>query len=86
MAQLYKMTLYLCDLEDSLTIKEIEELIKYRALNGIATNVVCKFTDEKIGKNIEWDEDIELNRCNCPVSVWESYFKNDEGDNKNDKN
>lgn len=86
MAQLYKMTLYLCDLEDNLTIKEIEELIKYRALNGISTNVICKFTDEKIGKNIEWDEDIELNKCNCPVPVWESYFKNNEGDNKNDKN
>ena len=36
MAQLYKMTLYVCDLEDSLSLDEIKTLIEQDALNGIS--------------------------------------------------
>lgn len=73
-AQLLKTTLYICDLEDSLSWSEIENLIKYRALNGVATNCVCHFADSQIGKKVEWDDDIDLNQCNCPTSTWEKYF------------
>ena len=34
MAQLYKMTLYVCDLEENLSLDEIKRLIKYEALMG----------------------------------------------------
>lgn len=74
MAQLYKMTLYVCDLEDSLSLDEIETLIKRDALNGISVNCVCHFADSKIGQNVEWNDDIDLNRCDCPTSAWEKYF------------
>ena len=74
MAQLYKMTLYVCDLEDSLSLDEIESLINERALNGIAVNCVCHFADRQIGKQVEWDDDIDLNKCNCPTSAWDKYF------------
>ena len=74
MAQLYKMTLYVCDLEDSLSLDEIETLIKRDALNGISVNCICHFADSKIGQNIEWNDDIDLNRCDCPTSAWEKYF------------
>ena len=74
MAQLYKMTLYVCDLEDSLSLDEIETLIKRDALNGISVNCVCHFADDQIGQNIEWNDDIDLNRCDCPTSAWEKYF------------
>ena len=43
MAQLYKMTLYVCDLEDNLSMDEIETLIKQDALDGISVNCVCHF-------------------------------------------
>lgn len=35
MAKLYKMTLYVCDLEENLDLDHIKELINYRALYGI---------------------------------------------------
>ena len=74
MAQLYKMTLYVCDLEDSLSLDEIETLIEQDALNGISVNCVCHFADSKIGQNVEWNDDIDLNRCDCPTSAWDKYF------------
>ena len=74
MAQLYKMTLYVCDLEDSLSMDEIETLIKRDALNGISVNCICHFADSKIGQNVEWNDDIDLNGCDCPTSAWEKYF------------
>ena len=40
MAQLYKMTLYVCDLEDSLSLDEIETLIKQDALYGWLTTLI----------------------------------------------
>lgn len=36
MAQLYKMTLYVCDLEDNLSLGEIKTLIKQDALDGVS--------------------------------------------------
>lgn len=74
MAQLYKMTLYVCDLEDSLSLDEIETLIKRDALNGISVNCICHFADSKIGQNVEWNDDIDLNHCDCPTSAWKKYF------------
>ena len=74
MAQLYKMTLYVCDLEDSLSLDKIETLIKRDALNGISVHCICHFADSKIGQNVEWNDDIDLNRCDCPTSAWEKYF------------
>lgn len=75
MAQLYKMTLYACDLDSDLSLDEIKTLIEERALNGICVNCICHFADEKVGEEIEWYDDIDLNYCDCPTSTWEKYFK-----------
>ena len=40
MAQLYKMTLYVCDLEDDLSLSEIKTLIKQNALDSVAVNCI----------------------------------------------
>ena len=74
MAQLYKMTLYVCDLEDSLSLDEIQTLIKQDALDGVSVNCICHFANEQIGKQVEWDDDIDLNKCGCPTFVWDRYF------------
>ena len=50
MAQLYKMTLYVCDLDDSLSLDEIETLIERHALNGISVNCVCHLQTVKSGR------------------------------------
>lgn len=75
MAQLYKMTLYMCDLNENLSIDEIETLIKQDALDGVSINCICRFANEQIGKQVEWNDDIDLNYTNCPTSAWDKYFE-----------
>lgn len=74
MAQLWKMTLYICGLEENLSLDGIKALIDQNALNGCAINCVCHFTDEQKGPRIEWDDDIDINRLNCPTEAWDKYF------------
>lgn len=74
MAQFYKMTIHICDLEDNLSIKEIEKLIEDKALNGISTSTICHFSEEEKGAKIEWDDDIDINYKDCPTSAREKYF------------
>lgn len=75
MAQLYKMTLYVCDLNDDLSLDEIKTLIDERALDGCAVNCICHFADEKLGKQIEFCDDTDINYVNCPTSTWDKYFE-----------
>lgn len=77
MAQLYKLTLYVCDLEENLSLEEIKSFIENDALNGCAINCDCHFADEQVGPIIEWHDDIDLNFVNCPTSAWEKYFEKD---------
>lgn len=75
MAQLYKMTLYVCDLEEDLFLDEIKTLIEQYALDGAAINCICHFADEQVGPRIEWNDNIDLNRRDCPTSAWDKYFE-----------
>lgn len=75
MAQLYKMTLYVCDLEGDLSLDDIKELIDDRALNGISISCICHFANEKVGRQIEFNDDSDINRLDCPTSAWEKYFE-----------
>lgn len=75
MAQLYKMTLYVCDLEDDLSLDEIKTLIKQDALDSVSVNCICHFADEQTGPQVEQDDYIDLNYLDCPTSTWEKYFK-----------
>ena len=74
MAQLYKMTLYVCDLENNLSLNEIKTMIEQDALDGVSVNCICRFADEQIGPQVKWDDDIDLNYLDCPTSTWEKYF------------
>lgn len=69
------MTLYVCDLEDNLSLNEIKTLIKQDALDGVSVSCICHFADEQIGPQVEWDDDIDLNRVDCPTSTWNRYFE-----------
>lgn len=75
MAQLYKMTLYVCDLQENLSLDEIKTLIEQDALDGVSVNCICQFANEQIGAQVEWDDDIDLNRIDCQTSIWDKYFK-----------
>ena len=77
MAQLYKMTLYVCDLEENLSLNEIKELIRDDALDGISVSCITHFANEKVGPRIEWDDDIDLNYTKSTTEQWERYFEED---------
>lgn len=77
MAQLYKMTLYVCDLEENLSLDEIKRLIDDDALDGVSVSCVTHFADERVGPHIEWDDDIDLNYINSTTKQWERYFGED---------
>lgn len=74
MAQLYKMTLYVCDLNENLDLDKIKTLINQDALDCTATNCICHFADEQVGEQVEWDDDIDLNYINCNTATWKKYF------------
>ena len=77
MAQLYKMTLYVCDLEENLSLNEIKELISDDALDGVSVSCIAHFANEKVGPRIEWDDDIDLNYADSKAEQWERYFEED---------
>ncbi len=74
MAQLYKMTLYVCDLEGNMDLEEIERSIEEYALDGTSVNCLCHFSNEKVGPEVEWNENIDLNCGDCSTEHWEEYF------------
>ena len=74
MAKLYKMTLYVCDLEENLSIEDIKYLINERALDGVSVSCLTHYTDEKVGKQIEWYDDIDINHSKSTDEQWENYF------------
>ena len=76
MAQLYKMTLYVCDLEENLSLSEIKRLIEDDALDGISTSCVTHFANEKVGAHVDWDDDIDINYTSSTTDQWEKYFDN----------
>ena len=74
MAKLYKMTMYVCDLEENLSLEAIKTLIEDEALNGCAINCICHFDGEQTGQMVDFNDEIDINRTDCPTSAWESYF------------
>lgn len=76
MAQLYKMTLYVCDLEENLSLEDIKVLIDQDALEGVSVNCITHYANEQVGQNVEWDDDIDLNSINSTTEQWENYFSN----------
>ena len=75
MAQLYKMTVYVCDLEEDLSLDEIKRLISDDALDGISVSCITHFANEKVGPRIVLDDDIDLNYTDSTAEQWERYFE-----------
>lgn len=74
MAQLYKMTLYVCDLEEDLCLEEIKERINDIALDGIAVNCITHYANEQVGKRIDFSNNIDINYTDSKTEQWEKYF------------
>lgn len=69
------MTMYVCDLEEDLSLNSIKNIISEELNDEIFVNCVTHFSDEKEGPNIEWEDDIDLNYIDATTEQWENYFK-----------
>ena len=75
MAQLYKMTLYVCDFEENLSLNEIKTLIDQQAFDGVSLSCRTHFANERVGPCIEDDGDLDIDRRDATTEQWERYFK-----------
>lgn len=82
MAQLYKMTIYVCDLMDDLSLQEIKTLINDHALDGISISCITHYAEEVTGPQIDWDDDCDLNKLSTTTETWERYFIKGELENE----
>lgn len=76
MAQLYKMTLYVCDLEGNLSLDEIKTLIKQDALDGVIDLLDKMDENNEIYDNMDWKTEYETqtNAKNEFFKLFSEYF------------
>ena len=79
MAKLFKLTLYVCDLNGDLDLEKIKDLIDNRALNGVWENCITHYDGEKTGHEIEFYDGIDLNQSTATTEQWDRYFDENTG-------
>lgn len=74
MAKLYKVELYLCDINDMFEDKNgvFEYLNSLLEMDDYLTNM--GITNAKESDKFEWYDDINLNNVNCTEEECEKYF------------
>lgn len=74
MAKLYKVELYLCDINDMFEDKNgvFEYLNSLLEMDDYLTNM--GITNTKESDKFEWYDDINLNNVNCTEKECEKYF------------
>lgn len=74
MANVYKMTLYVCDPEEKFAINEIEAFID----EGLEREDICcipHFDNEEVGPSFEWYEGHDLDKFDSTTEQWEKYLR-----------
>ena len=75
MAKLYKIELYLCDINDMFKDKDdvLAYLNRLLEMDDYLSNMGV--TNAKESKEFTWYDDIDLNCIDCPKEECEKYFK-----------
>lgn len=70
-----KMALYICDFENYLSVKDIQDSINNYVLGGISDSGFCHVSP-LCEKEIDWEDDHPLNfiDLNCQDEIWESVL------------
>lgn len=79
MAKIYKMIMYVCDLDDNLSVNELQDMINTYVLDRRSTDGFCLLQEVK-SADIEWCDEHPLNyhtNSNNPA-VWDKIL-NDNG-------
>ena len=76
MAKLYKMEMYIVDYNE--IYNHPNDALR-DILDDAENNSDCIFSEFNVEeRNIEWNDDIDLNRINCSVETYRNYFKKGE--------
>lgn len=71
MAQLFKISMYLTDINDTFDSQNLEDYLHYRLGDELVVDHV-KLECADVG---EWDDELPINYLNCPEEEFEKYFK-----------
>lgn len=74
MAKVYKFELFVCDLDENMSIPEIEEVISRALLENKDFCCVCHFEDAEEGPLTDYDETMNLHQWEAAVDEWRQYF------------
>lgn len=73
MAKIFKFTAYVVDVNDD--FDSADDYIDY-VNNGIKYDGdIIPFNSSTV--NVEWDDDIDINKCDCPQESYDKYFRGD---------
>ena len=73
MAKLYKVELYLCDVNDEFYDKD--DVLEYlNSLLEMDDYFLTRIINAKESKEFTWYDDIDLNDIDCPKEECEKYF------------
>lgn len=71
MSKIHKVEMYVVDANDLMSrdYTDIPYVLSYADMDGILIN----------GKTVEfeWDDDLAINRIDCPLEEYEKYFEGD---------
>lgn len=73
MAQLFKLSMYLTDINDTFDSQNLEDYLHYCLGDELVVDHV-KLECADVG---EWDDELPINYLNCPEEEFEKYFKED---------
>lgn len=81
MARIYKMTVYVCDLDDDSDVEEIKWQIENYTEYASGGTTIVHCSDEEVGEEVNRPENIDAIRNDLTTERWKRYFQ--EGDKCN---
>lgn len=74
MAKLYKVELYLCDVNDEFYDKD--DVLEYlNSLLEMDDYFLTRIINAKESKEFEWYDNIDINYSDCNIEKFEKYFE-----------
>lgn len=74
MAKLYKVELYLCDVNDEFYDKD--DVLEYlNSLLEMDDYFLTRIINAKESKEFEWYDDIDINYSDCNIEKFKKYFE-----------
>ena len=73
MARIHKVVAYIVDPNEEFKAEDIETVLQY--------HFSCDDTRIKSSEKFVWDDNLLINKVNCPIEEYEKYLNQNEGTN-----